>query len=250
MSIGNKPSHMPESHIQADQSCLACISRAGGIFRDLDDARLIQLQQVQQIRTCPAGTVIFAVGEPPQGTYCICSGRVKLSTSISTGQTAIVDIAAPGDILGVRALLSGKPHALTAEALEETRFGFIRKDDLLGFLSRNADVSLRLAQRLAAQLYEAYQEIRDARLKRSDERLAELLLRLSQTYGEATPEGIRLKIKLSQEELAEMMGTSRRNLSRLLTKLKCLGAIETQRRTLIIRDRAALEKRLSPGNLL
>lgn len=241
---------MAEAHIQADQSCLVCISRAGGIFRDLDDAHLIELEQMRQIRTHPAGSVIFAEGDVPQGVYCLCSGRVKLSISTSAGQTAIMDIAAPGDILGVRALLSGRPHALTAEVLEEARFGFIRKDDFLGFLSRNVDVSLKLAQRLAAQLYEAYQEIRDVGLKRSDERLAELLLRLSQSYGEATPEGIRLRIKLSQEELAEMIGTSRRNLSRSLSKLRRLGLIETQRRSLVIRDKGALEKRLSPGDLL
>jgi CRP/FNR family transcriptional regulator len=241
---------MPESHLQTDQSCLVCISRAGGIFRDLDQARLIQLQQIRQIKTRPAGTVIFAEGDLPQGIYCICSGYVKLSISTSAGQTAIVDVAGPGDILGLRALLSGKPHALTAEALEEARFGFIQKDGFLDFLSRNVDVSLRLAQKLAAQLYQAYQEMSDIGLKRSDERLVELLLRLSQSYGEETPEGIQLRIKLSQEELAEMIGTSRRNLSRSLTKLKRLGIIATHRRALIILDNAALEKRPPLGNLL
>jgi len=161
----------------------------------------------------------------------------------------MVGIALAGDVLGVRSLLSGRPHDLTAESLERAELKFIRKDDLLNFLSRNGDVSLRLAQKLSEELYEAYRGVRDMALKRSYERLVELLLRFCQTHGEATPDGIRLRMDLSQEELAEMIGASRRSLTRALTRLKHLGVIECRRRSIIVCDKVALENTVPLENL-
>jgi len=193
----------------------------------------------------PGGAFVFMEGDQPKGIYCICSGRVKLSISSPSGRAVIVGIDTAGDLLGVRALLSRKPHDLTAETLEMTQLCFIRKDDFLGFLSRNEDVSLRLAQKLSNELYGAYQLVSDVALKQSYKRLTELLLRLCQSHGELRPDGIRLKMNLSQEELADMIGVSRRTLARALAKLKYLGIIECQRRLIIIRDRVALEESLS-----
>lgn len=192
----------------------------------------------------PGGAVVFTEGDQPRGIYCICFGRVKLWSRSSNGQAVIVKIATPGDVFGVKALLSGKPHNLRAKTLEPTQLCFIKKDDFLDFLSRNGDLSLRLAQKLSNELYEAYQEVLDVRLKRSYERLVELVLKLCQTHGEPTQDGIRLKINLSQEELAETIGMTRRTLTRVLTKLKSLGIIKCENRLIIIRDRVALENSL------
>jgi CRP/FNR family transcriptional regulator len=185
---------------------------------------------------------VFVEGEQPRGVYCLCAGRVKLSTCSSDGRTVIIGIATAGDVLGMRALLSEKPHDLTAETLEPTQFSFIRKDDFLGFLRRNGDVSLRLAQKLSNELYEAYRGVRDVALKQACERLAELLLRFCHTHGKPTPDGIWLPINLSQEELAAMIGVSRRTLTRTLAKLKRLGLIECRRRSILVRDRVALQQ--------
>ncbi|MBI3951643.1 MAG: Crp/Fnr family transcriptional regulator [Acidobacteria bacterium] len=204
---------------------------------------------MRQASVYPGGVMVFMEGDEPRGVYCICFGRVKLSTSSSDGRTIIVDIAGPGDIIGIRALLSGKSHDLTAETLEPTQLCFIRKDGFLGFLSRNGDVTLRLAQKLSDDLHEAYRGVRDVALKRSSERLAELLLRFCQTHGVVTPEGIQLRINLSLDELAEMIGTSRRTLTRVLTKFQDLKIIECQRRSITVRNRTALENSLRPENL-
>jgi CRP/FNR family transcriptional regulator len=204
---------------------------------------------MRQTSVYPGGVVLFMEGEEPRGVYCVGSGRVKLSTSDASGRTAIVHIATAGDLFGVRAALAGQPHDLTAETLERTELCFFRKDDFLGFLSRHGAVSLRLAQHLSDKLYEAYREVREVALKQSSERLAQLLLRLCQTQGEPAPEGIRLKLNLSQEELAELIGASRRTLTRALHKLRQRGVIECRRRSIIVRDRLELERLLPPENL-
>ncbi|MBI2485912.1 MAG: Crp/Fnr family transcriptional regulator [Deltaproteobacteria bacterium] len=204
---------------------------------------------MQQRGIYPGGAILFTEDEQPRGVYCICSGRVKLSIISSNGRAVIVKITTAGDIIGSKALLSGKPHSLIAETLEPSQISLINKDDFLSFLSKNGDVSLRLAQKLSNELYEAYQGVGNVALKQSYERLIELLLRLCQSHGEPTPDGIILRINLTQQELAETAGMSRRTLTRLLTKLKELQIIECRGRLIIIRDKVALEKILPSENL-
>ena len=220
--------------------CLACSSKADGIFCDLDLSSLRELDHLRQERVYPASTILFMEGDPPRAAYCVCSGRVKVSTVSSDGRAVVVATAVAGDVLGVRSVLLGRPHDLTAETTEETHVSYIPRDAFLGFLNRNGAVSLKLAQKLSNKLYDAYGHVRDAAFKQCSERLTELLLALCETHGEQTPDGIRLRTNLRQDELAEMVGVSRRSLTRALTELKRLGIIECGRRSILVRDSSAL----------
>jgi len=233
---------MTDSHIkQIVQSCSVCHSRSNCIFCDLDHSRLRELDRMQQRSVYTGGVVIFTQGDQPQGVYFVCSGRVKLSIYSSDGKAVIVRIATIGDVLGAKALLSGKPHNLTAETLELTQLCFIKKNDFINFLRGNGKVGLRLAQKLSNELYEAYRGVGDISLKHSHERLKELLLRFCKNHGKPTPDGIKLEINLSQEELAEMISVSRRTLTRVLMELKSLGIIRCGYRSIIVCDRVVLE---------
>ncbi|MEK7406380.1 MAG: Crp/Fnr family transcriptional regulator, partial [Acidobacteriota bacterium] len=203
------------------------------------------MDRLRQSNIYPCGAIVFLEGDQPRGAYCVCGGRVKLSSVSSDGRGVIFGIVSAGEVLGVRSLLSGRPHDLTAETLERTQLCFISRDEFLRFLHHNGDVSLRLAQRLSNELYDAYYQVRGAVLQRSDERLTELLLVLCETHGKRTGEGISITSNLSQQELAEMIGVSRRSLTRTLARLKRLRIIECQRRHILIRDVAALRNWLS-----
>src|SRR5882724_9308755 len=103
---------------QSIQSCVDCRLRSSCIFSNLDYTRLVELDRIQRRGVCANGSVIFTKGDQPQGIYCICSGRVKLSIYSSDGRAVIVGVATAGDVIGSKALLSRKPHILTAEAIE------------------------------------------------------------------------------------------------------------------------------------
>lgn len=246
MSISNKGDVMLAHRrispftAQAELYCSECSSRRGGIFSDLDHSHLLELEQLKQTSIYPAGALVFMEGEQPRAAYCICSGQVKLSTSSPDGRTVILGIATCGDILGASALLLGRPHDMTAKTIEQTQLCFFRIDNFLAFLERNGVVSLRLAQKLSMELCEACRQVCGAVFKPSTDRLVELLLAFCQTHGESTPEGINLVINLCQDELAELIGVSRRSLNRALAKLRCQGVIECRRRSIIVRDSVAL----------
>jgi CRP-like cAMP-binding protein len=233
---------------QKVQSCLECISRKNCLFSILDNLRINQLEKAAIKTTCHKGDIIFIEGEKVQGIYFLCSGLVKLSLYSPERQAVTVAEANPGDVLGLKALLSGKPHNLTAEVAEPGQLCLIRKDDFLDFLAGNGDVSLWISQKLANYLYDAHLRMREL-TKRSHTRLVDLLLRLSRSQSEPSEKLISHELNISQEELAEELGTSRRNLNRALKDLKEKKIIECHRRSIKVIDRGALEKLLPTENL-
>jgi len=226
-------------------NCRTCSLRAGTIFSGLDDEGALQLENMLRRLTYPEGFVLFLKGEKPRGVYCVCGGRVKLYLNSPDGRNAVLGYALPGSVIGVRAILSGKPHDFTARTVEKSQLSFIDKDDFMALLKRNGGVCLRLAETLGEELSKAYEGFGNVALATSEERLASLLLRLCDEFGEPSPEGIVIKPGLSQEEIADMAGMSRRTLSRALRSLRKMKLVECGRRTTVIRNRAALEKLLS-----
>lgn len=231
------------SHSTGD-CCFACSCKPGSIFGDLDATALMELDRRRQASIYPAGATVFLQDEPPRAIYCVGTGRVKLSHGSADGRTVALGIAVPGDVLGVRPMLLGTAHDHTAETLEETRLCFIPKGDFLFFLARNGTVTLRLAQKLSAELDDAYRQVSGVALKSTPQRVAELILALCQTHGKLGPEGIALPTGMCQDELAEFLGVSRRSLSRALATLRDRGLIECRRRLIVVRDSAALKNAL------
>lgn len=227
------------------KSCSTCSLRAGTILSGLDNSGAMEFEGMLQRFVYPKDVVLFLKGEEPRGIYCICSGRVKLSAHSPDGKSLVAGYPSAGSVIGIRAALSGKPHDFTARTVEESQLSFMDKGDFLGFLRRNGSVSLRLAESLGEELSRVYGDLRTAALAGSEERLALLLLRLCDDFGELTPEGIVIKLGLSQDDMAEMAGMSRRTLTRALDKLKKMDLIECRRRITIVRDKTALQNLLS-----
>lgn len=223
------------------ENCSSCTSKPGSVFCDLPAASLLELNQLKQTRAYGPGTSVFREGDQPRAVYCVGTGFLKLSRSSPDGRTVVLGIAKAGDVLGVRPLLLDKPHDLTAEAAQEARICFIPRMAFLGFLRHNGDVSLRLAQKLSTRLDDAYQQVYGVSLKPAVERLADVLLALCQTHGQPVPEGIGVMNHLCQDELAELVGMSRRNLNRALGTLRAKGLIECRRRSIVVRNIAALQ---------
>ena len=205
----------------------------------------MEFEGMLQRSVYPKGVVLFLKGEEPRGIYCICSGRVKLSAHSPDGKSLVAGYPSAGSIIGIRAVLSGQPHDFTARTVEESQLSFMDRGDFLGFLRRNGNVSLRLAESLGEELSRVYGDLRNAALAGSGERLASLLLRLCDDFGEPTPEGIVIKLGVSQEEMAEMAGMSRRTLTRALDKLRKMELIKCRRRITVVRDKTALQNLIS-----
>jgi len=224
------------------ENCVICKLRHSGFFCDLPKQSVEDLDKIKYPSIFPQGAVLFVEGQSPRGVYVICTGRVKLTTTSRDGKTLILRIAQAGEILGLHGTVSGKAYELTAETLQPCQLDFVKRDDFLKFLQSHADACLNAAQHLSQDCQSAYEMIRSLGLSHSvSEKLARLLLEWA-SDGEETKDGIRIKVALTHEEIAQLIGTSRETVTRVLGEFREKEFAQLRGSTLLIRNKAALEK--------
>ncbi len=228
--------------LQITDSCITCKLRHTGFFCDLPKQSIEHLDKITYASAFPPGAVLFMEGQAPRGIYVICAGRVKLTTTSLEGKTLILHIAQAGELLGLHATVSGKPYELTAETLQPCQLDFVKRDDFLNFLQNHSEACLHAAQHLSENCQSAYDLIRSLGLSHSvTEKLARLLLDWAGD-GEETKEGIRIKTSLTHQEMAQLIGTSRETVTRVLGEFREKKFAQLRGSTLLIRNKAALEK--------
>jgi CRP/FNR family transcriptional regulator, cyclic AMP receptor protein len=228
--------------LEITENCLICKLRHSGFFCELPKDSLQDMERIKYASAFPQGAILFVEGQAARGVYIICSGRVKLSTTSRDGKTLILRIAEAGEVLGLHATVAGAPYELTAETLQSCQLDFIKRDDFLKFLQEHGDACLSAAQHLSKNVHNAYEMIRSLGLSHSvSEKLARLLLEWA-SDGEPTKDGIRIKVSLTHEEIAQLIGTSRETVTRVLGEFRDHQLAQLHGSTLLIRNKAGLEK--------
>jgi CRP/FNR family cyclic AMP-dependent transcriptional regulator len=223
------------------ESCLTCKMRADRIFCDLSPAALQSFENIKYAMSYPKGAVLFVEGQVPRGIFVLCKGSVKLSVSATNGKTIIVKIAEAGEVLGLAAAVSGKPYEMTAETIEPCQVNFVKRDDFLQFMKDDVEACLKVAEQLSEKYYSACKEVRSLELSHSAvEKLAKLLLEWSSTNGAAAKPETRLTLRLTHEEISQIIGTSRETVTRLFAEMKERQIVQWKGSTLTIRNLAAL----------
>jgi CRP/FNR family transcriptional regulator, cyclic AMP receptor protein len=211
------------------------------IFRDFSPAVQHALESVQCVTYYPAGAVLFVESQPSGGVFFVSRGRVKLSVSSRDGKTLILRVAQPGEALGAGAAVCGRAYEATAETLEPCEISFIRPGDLLRLMNQYNEFALRMTEHLSGEYNSTCRELRSLILSESaSERLARLLVGWLDASGVARPHG-RMKLTMTHEEIAQMIGTSRETVTRLLTEFRKKQLVERHGSTLVVCNRGALE---------
>ena len=214
---------------------------ADSFFSGLSSATLTELNRIKHTSSYPEGAIVLMEGQAARGIYIVCQGRVKLMTTNSEGKTLIVKIAQPGEILGLQSVVTGKPYELTVETLQPSQLAYIACDQFLKLLKMHGDACLRATQHLSQDCQAAYDVIRSIGLCHSvPGKLARLLLQWSGD-GQVSGGVVRMKMALTHEELAQLIGSSRETVTRILGDFKKRGVVEFHGATLVIRNQAALE---------
>jgi CRP/FNR family transcriptional regulator len=225
--------------------CVSCLLRTETSFCGLSPRAAHHLDEIRRASSFPAGAILFMEGEQARGVHIICQGRVKLLTTNSEGKTLIFKIARPGEILGLNAALSGTPHEITAETLQPAQLAYLSREDFLRFIKENGDACLKVAQHLGRDCHSAYQVIRSIGLSNSvEERLARFLLdwATGATGGQSTNLGFKVKLALTHEEIAQLIGCSRESVSRGFSEFKRKHLVEVNGATLVVQNKMALEQ--------
>src|SRR5262249_24243386 len=199
------------------------------------------IDRVSRSRIYPRGAVIFHEGSIARGIYVLSSGSAKVSISSPDGKKLIMRVAGGGDVLGLYAGLTGRPFEATAEMVEGGRVDFISRQDLLALIGRQQSSGLDLIEMFSRQFSELVDHTRMLFLSESAlQKLARLIMHWSRDFGERTSEGVRVRILLTQEEIAQIIGASRETVTRLFSSLKRDQIIRVKRDSMWIRNSAAL----------
>jgi CRP/FNR family cyclic AMP-dependent transcriptional regulator len=223
-------------------NCLCCSVKTERAFCDLPPQATLRLQGIKSTAVYSKGTILFIEGQQPRGVFVLCTGKAKLWTSSREGKTIITRIAEAGDVLGLNAAISNVPYEVTAEMMEPGQANFIPQEPMLHMMRDFPEVALRIAQLLSRNYFTAHEAIRRLGLATSPtERFAKLLLQWSiRNTRNDGPSQIRLT--LTHEEIAEVIGTTRETVSRLFADFKKKHLLHVRGATLVVQSRFALEQ--------
>jgi CRP-like cAMP-binding protein len=220
--------------------CEQCIVREFSSLKALTKNELVHLSDCKTSRTIKKGEVIFEEGENVNGIFCIKDGVCKLTKLSPNGKDHIVKLVTKGELLGQRSMISEEPVNLSAVALEDMEVCFIPKTEVMSFFDKNNQFSMNVMKTICGDLKEADDHMVNLAQKTVKERLAETLLYLHDTFGKN--EDNTLKIQLSRDELASMIGTATESCIRLLSDFKKLGLIELTGKKILLKDISKLKK--------
>lgn len=212
-----------------------------GIRNFFSEEQFERISELMYPKRADEGSYLFWEGEPTGKLYYIRSGKVKLRKSTEDGKDFILSILQAGDMLcepedGMRAV-----HSFSAEVIENADIGVIQWKDLEILLYRHGDFAVRFMNWMALMHRVTESKFRDLLLFGKPGALASTLIRMANSYGIATADGIRISLKLTNAELADFIGTTRESVNRMLSGLKEEGTIDIRKGRIVILSLQALK---------
>jgi len=212
----------------------------GSLFKYLTTDEIEKINYEKDFRQYRRGDILYHEGNRISGFYCINSGIIKVYKTGFDGKEQIIRFAKPGDIIAYRSVLSNEVACTSAKVIEDCQVCFIPSEILTSLVKTNPAYSLELLKLACHELGEANSFITDIAQKTVRERLAEILLLLVNDFG--VDDHDYLKIALTREELANIVGTATESVIRLLSEFKSDSLVELNGRKIRIMNLKGLEK--------
>lgn len=210
--------------------------KSGSLLSNLSDEDYATLIAHQSEEGYSKGEIIFREGAQPSGIFYIKSGRVKKYKAVAGSGEQIIYVASAGEIIGHHAVCSGERFPDSAAALEESLIVFIPKEDFLTVLQQSPTLSAGLVKVLSHEFTVLVNGLALFSQRTVRERLALQLVVLREKYKMNFQPGMLVEINLSREDLANLVGTARENIVRILSEFRAQGILETKGRKIIVRD--------------
>ena len=220
--------------------CDKCAYESSSIFRFLTPDEVTIINYEKDYREYKKGDILYREGNRISGFYCVNSGIIKVFKTGFDGKEQIIRFAKKGEIIAYRSVLRNELACTSAKVIEDCRVCFIPSEILISFIKTNPIFALELLKLACHELGEANSFITDIAQKTVRERLAEVLLLLVNDFGLDNQQY--LKISLTREELANIVGTATESVIRLLSEFKSDRLVELNGRKIKIINTKGLEK--------
>lgn len=211
------------------------------IFQELDADELQQLLSVARCILLKKGEPVFTEGTYPRGLYYVNQGKIKVIQTGLDGKEQIVHFAKDADIMGYRALLSDDQYSCSAVAMVNSSVYFIPKTYFFSLLENNSKFAMKLLNLFSKELKEAEKKITSIAQRPVKERIAQSILQLINYYG-FEKDDCTMAIVITREEIANISGTSRETVIRVLTEFQEENILELSGKKIKILQPAALRR--------
>jgi CRP/FNR family cyclic AMP-dependent transcriptional regulator len=206
------------------------------IFSDLSDNELEKLQKVFKPRNYLKNSMIILEEEYGDLVFVVKTGTIKITRVNDEGKEVILALLGPGEIFGELAILDGEARSANALAQENCQLLAINKEDFLDILKHNFSISYSLMCELAKRLRKSDQQIEALSLSDAEHRIGVSLLNLAEDMGVIRKGKVTIQNLPFQQDIANMAGTSRETVSRVMKILENKDMISKEGHTLIIPD--------------
>jgi CRP-like cAMP-binding protein len=197
------------------------------LFRNLDEKDVAEIAGLLIDRKFPRDAVIYEDGSIGDYMYIIEEGQVKVTKMSEDGREKILEILGPGDFHGEMALLDRAPRSASVKTTTPCVLLALSRLDFLGLLKQNHELTLELIRELARRLREADEQIRGLSFERVESRARRLLTRLAKEKAPARPDRMATS-PITHQQLADLVGTSRETITRVVKELKDSGWLEQE----------------------
>jgi len=209
------------------------------LFEGLTPEQLEKVAALVQVRQYPSRAMVVSQGEPAAALFAIVKGRLKVVSSGPDGRDTVLGIMAEGEVFGEVALLDGGTRSATCTAIEPCELLAIERVRFLELLEQSPGIAVKLLHVLSARLRRLSQRSEDAAFLDVPSRLARSILDLATRFGEkrrGTDSGIFIAIKLSQQELGDLVGATRESVNKHLKDWARQGIVELDGGRMVISD--------------
>lgn len=197
-------------------SCKIRLLAASSLFSELSDDEFDALGRLSHTQIVPPKKTVFFKGDTGNSMYAVIEGRLKVHNVSSDGREIILGFLEAGSVFGEIALMDGKPRTATVVAVENCELLVVDRPSFLHFLEGQPKVALKLMIAMCDRLRATDELLENIVFMNLPARLIRILKMLSEKYGKPVGNGVELGIKLSQQELANLIGASRESVNKQL----------------------------------
>ena len=215
------------------------------LFDGISPSAMHEMEKITRMEEVKKRQPLYFPGDPSSSVYLLKRGRVKIANTAPNGKEVTFDILEAGEVFGELDVLEDAPRSTSAEALDDALICVIPRKDFDQYLAMHPNVTIKLTKLIGLRLKKIQSRVEDLVFRDVPARLAHLLSELSNTEGVTDKQGIRLKVKLTHQEMANLIGCSRETVSATLGQFREEGLINMDGRTIVILKRDALTRRAS-----
>jgi len=210
------------------------------VFQGLSEDELAHLCSLAHTRQYKARETIVEKGEAATEFFVLLSGRAKVAMAGADGSDAAVNVMGPGEVFGEIAILDGQPRSATVTTLEECEMAVVDRQAFNDLLVSSPSIAIKLLAVLAGRVRELTTRLADRSFLDVPARLAKQLLWLARNHGTQGESGTRIDLRLSQQELGDLIGATRESVNKYIRDWTRIGVVKQERDYLEVFDLDAL----------